>query len=304
MDMQLSKTTWVVLVVISLGIAYLVAPDHDIAAAIGGALGMLVAGWLILGLVILVGKVFKTPPSRTTRRGVFLSIWTLAVLGQLQQLGRRPQATHAELITQCMQAARDSAGYDIGAAMDLEEYCECALGKMMERGGFDRADVRAMRDRNSVLFNELIMTCFAAAQHGQVGHMGMVMGMNESDTIPVMNTERGIKVKMTVGNEASYFLFDSGASDIMVSASFEEVMRKNGTIQGYLQNMSYQLANGALIDCRRAIVNDIQIGEFLVDSAVVAIYDGDIEYLLGKSFLDKFTSWTFTERGNNLILVK
>lgn len=88
----------------------------------------------------------------------------------------------------------------------------------------------------------------------------------------------------------------------MISAILEENLKQNGLIEYYIPNMQYEMANGEMIDCRRAIVNGIQIGEFLVDSSVVAIYDGEIGFLLGRSFLEKFSSWTFTSNGNQLIL--
>ncbi|MFZ1686666.1 MAG: retropepsin-like aspartic protease, partial [Flavobacteriales bacterium] len=196
------------------------------------------------------------------------------------------------------------ADYDIGALMDLNKYCECALSRIIEQHGFDSSGIQNLKDRNSVLFNELAVTCVEAAMYQAMDRKGSVAGMHNSDTIAVLNADRGYKVKITVGNEQAYFLFDSGASDILVSTDFEKKMNENGAIQGYLENMSYELANGDLIDCKRAIVNDIQIGEFLVDSVVVAIYDRDIGFLLGKSFMDKFSSWKFIDNGNALVLVK
>lgn len=36
----------------------------------------------------------------------------------------------------------------------------------------------------------------------------------------------------------------------------------------------------------------------------MAIYDGEIDFLLGRSFLDRFSSWTFSSGNENLVLVK
>ena len=168
----------------------------------------------------------------------------------------------------------------------------------------DSATMDQLRDRNSVLVHETMWPCMEAAMYPVTVGKGGVSGHVDRDTIPVLNTARGIKVKVGIGNQAYYFLFDSGASDIMVSTGLEGTLTISGAITGYLDSMTYEMANGDIIQCRRAIVNGIRIGAYTVDSTVVAIYDGEIEYLLGKSFLDKFDSWSFIENGEKLILVK
>ncbi len=306
--MHFSRATWALVVVVSLAFAFLVGQHEDGVQAfgmtIGGALGILLFPLLVLGLVVVVGRAFKVPPGRSTRRAIFFVLWGLMVLGQLPQFAMRERGTSKKtFMASCERSAREQATFNIDSMLDVRAYCECAYQKMLERPR-GLQELQGIKDRNSVVHNELAMPCVQAAMKEQPIGMGSVRGMQPSDTVPVLNSDQGYKVKVTLGGEEVYFLFDSGASDCFVSASMEEKMKRSGAIQGYLDNMSYEMANGELIDCRRAIVNNIGIGGFVVDSAVVAVCDSEIQFLLGKSLMDKFTSWHFANGGTGLVLVK
>jgi hypothetical protein len=303
--MGLKTYVWVILSVIAAAVAFLGHASEGVPFMLGTALGIFLFPALILGVVILVARLFKTSPSPSTRRAIFLPIYGLAVVGQLSLIGSQDRRSGPAIgMAACMKAARDSAKYDIDAVMDVRKYCECAMAKLAEGERLDDATLAQMRDRNSVFVHEVMWPCAEAAMYPTTASKGGVIGNLERDTIPVMNTPRGIKVKVGMGKQQYYFLFDSGASDIMVSTGLEGTLASSGAITGYLDSMAYEMANGDIIQCRRAIVNDIHIGSFKVDSTVVAIYDGEIDYLLGKSFLDKFGSWSFIENGDKLILVK
>lgn len=296
---------WAILVIVALATAWLGHWRDGAAFAVGTALGMFLFPAIIIGLVWLVASALKVKPSGVTQRAVFLSVFGFIVLSQFAQMGARAGRTNRSIgMAACMKAARDSAKYDIDKVLDVRKYCECALAKIEENGHMDLADLQQMRDRNSVMAHELAWPCVEAALYASGTGTGGLRGDLERDTIVVLNTPRGIKVKVAMGDGEYYFLFDSGASDIMISTGLERELTRSGSIGGYLDSLSYEMANGDIIQCRRALVNGIRLGGFSVDSAVVAVYDGDIDYLLGKSFLDKFTSWSFIENGEKLVLVR
>lgn len=296
---------WAILVIVALATAWLGHWQDGAAFAVGTALGMFLFPAIIIGLVWLVASALKVKPSGVTQRAVFLSVFGFIVLSQFAQMGARAGRTNRSIgMAACMKAARDSAKYDIDKVLDVRKYCECALAKIEENGHMDLADLQQMRDRNSVMAHELAWPCVEAALYASGTGTGGLRGDLERDTIVVLNTPRGIKVKVAMGDGEYYFLFDSGASDIMISSGLERELTRSGSIGGYLDSLSYEMANGDIIQCRRALVNGIRLGGFSVDSAVVAVYDGDIDYLLGKSFLDKFTSWSFIENGEKLVLVR
>lgn len=303
--MQLSKYIWWLLIAVSLTVAYVFRTIEGVAPAVGAAGAMFLIPAMVLGVVILVGKLFKHPPSKTTRRAVFIPIWALALFSQVSQHSIRNRGMSRTLfVERCIQAAKDSAKYDVAAVMDLNAYCECSVNKMMERRGLDSAAMSQMKDRNSILFHEMILPCREAALYKRQGRVGNVFGLSTTDTVPVLSTELGVTVKVVIGDRAQYFLFDSGASDTFISSSFEEDLNKDGSIRGYLDDMTYEIANGDLVSCRRAIVDGFQVGGFSVDSVVVAVFEGDVQHLLGRSFLDNFSSWSFTSDKSELILVQ
>lgn len=303
--MGIKGYVWAILVILAIVIAWLGHWRDGAAYALGTALGMFLFPALIIGLVWLVASLFRVRPSGVTQRAVFLSVFGFVVLSQFAQLGAKAGRNSRSIgMEACMKAARDSAKYDIDAVLDVRKYCECALTKIAESGHMDLADLQQLRDRNSVMAHELAWPCVEAALYTSGPGTGGVRGDLERDTIVVLNTPRGIKVKVALGDGEYYFLFDSGASDIMISTGLEQDLARSGSISGYLDSLDYEMANGDIIQCRRAVVNGIRLGGFSVDSAVVAVYDGDIDYLLGKSFLDKFTSWSFIENGQKLVLVR
>ncbi len=297
---------WAILATVAIAVAYLGHRHEGIPFVLGTAIGMFLFPAVILGLVWLVGAAFKIRPSITTQRAIFFSVFGLTVLSQFGQMGRLAgRRKNQELgIAACMKAAHDNAAYDIDAVMDVRKYCECALARIEENERMTMADLEELQDRNSVLAHELAVPCVQAAMYTAIGSAGRLEGDATSDTIAVLDTPKGIKVKVAIGGVEYYFLFDSGASDIIVSTSLEKKLAATGAIAGYLDSLGYEMANGDIIHCRRAIVNGVRVGGFNADSCVVAIYDGDIDYLLGKSFLDKFSSWSFIEGGTKLVLVK
>jgi hypothetical protein len=303
--MRFNSLIWSTVIVVSLAVAFLFTIDKTgperAGSIFGGAIGLIIWPAVITGIVIGIGQLVKNPPSETTRRIVFLCTWGLTVFGLLVQAPARSAVSREQAIQDCIKAAKDSAGRNVEKIMDLRKYCDCAVGKFFKKR-IDSSMVEQIKDRNSPVFNEIIMTCAKSAMLDT--NKGSVIGLAEADTVPVLNTPHGIKARLKIGGEDYYFLFDSGASDIMVSDDLEKEMKEKGLITEYIADMDYQMANGETITCRRAYVSDIQLGNFLVTKSIVAFYDGDIEYLLGKSFMDHFSSWSFSKDNSHLILHK
>ncbi|HRF79060.1 MAG TPA: hypothetical protein PL070_03140, partial [Flavobacteriales bacterium] len=68
--------------------------------------------------------------------------------------------------------------------------------------------------RNSVLFNEMLLPCAEAARYEPLPRTGNVSGLVMADTVDVLKTATGIRVKMNIGSDQYYFLFDSGHHDL------------------------------------------------------------------------------------------
>ncbi|MCB9164124.1 MAG: retropepsin-like domain-containing protein [Flavobacteriales bacterium] len=310
--MHLGRITWWVLVIVSGTISALVIDFNSPAAtwigqAIGGSITIIGLPLLVLGLVVGVGKLFKHPPGQSARRTIFFIFWSLLFIGQIPRMFVKGQANenkhHEAFMTSCERTAKEKATFEIGSMYDVRKYCECVY-ESIKNEPISLHELESVKDRNSVLHNELAAPCLEGALLSTIPSYASVSGQEAIDTVPVLNTMQGYKLRMGLGQKEAYFLFDSGASDCFISASMESHLSASGSIQGHLPNMSYEMANGDIVDCRRVIVGGLRIGSFTVDSVVMAVFDKEVQFLLGKSLMDRFTSWTFTEQGTGLVLEK
>ncbi|MFY0601021.1 MAG: retroviral-like aspartic protease family protein [Cyclobacteriaceae bacterium] len=303
--MKLGKPTWIIVIIISSLFMLITKNFSEPGRIIGSVLALILWPTIIVGIIILLGKVIKKPPKLKTQKVVFLSVWGFMLLTLFSaSLNRSNRIDRSTAIQNCIEAAKKSVNYDIGGTLDLERYCDCTIDELLKTGRIeDSSALSEIQDENSILFNEVIMTCVKLALKDTLQE-GYITGLKSKDTISVLNMPNKIKIKMSIGGEGRYFLFDTGASDILISKGFEKVLKEKNLIVQYMENELYEMANGDTIECRTALVNNIQIGQFIVDSTMVAIYDEEIEFILGKSFLDRFSSWSFTSSGNQLILEK
>jgi aspartyl protease family protein len=109
-----------------------------------------------------------------------------------------------------------------------------------------------------------------------------------------------------IGNTTNKFIFDSGASDVLISDKIENELIKNKTIskENYLAPALYKIANGYIIQCRRILLPTIKIGNYTVKDVLASVSSNNNVLLLGKSFLDKFSSWTIDNNNQTLKLEK
>lgn len=304
--MGMNRITWILLIVLSIVLFIFIKNEQDdIAYSFGMVLGTYIYPFLIVLLVRFFYFLFKKIMPDNVKRNTFIIAWLFFSFVLINIQRKRDQYVgKEELIKQCMKTARDSAKYDIEKKMNLEKYCDCAVSKLLKQPKMDSLKLAGLRNVNSVLFNEIIMTCVESSSMERKS--GNILGITEMDTVMVLNTPHGVKVKVRIGDEYYYFMIDSGASDSFITSSLEKKLREANVLNdsSYISNQSYQMANGDIIDCKRAVINGVQVGEFLVDSVTVAIYDKEVEFLLGKSFLESFSSWSLIEKNNKLVLKK
>lgn len=190
--------------------------------------------------------------------------------------------------------------------IDIFAYCNCIKEEFLQRG-FSISMLGELEDENSILFNEVLMSCLnePGIFEENSNSENDVTGYYNNIFVPVINIGGIFKVKISVGNLSKYFTIDSGASDMMVSTDFERDLILEGLVNrdDYLSDYNYTLADGSIIKCRRILLNSIQIGEFIVNNVIVAVIDNsDISLLLGKSFLDKFNNWSIDNKKSTLYL--
>lgn len=193
---------------------------------------------------------------------------------------------------------------------NINMYCEC-LSDEFTKQGLKVADIKDFKDTNSVLFNEIIAKCTNKSKIidsvGSTENTNDVIGAEKNENINLVSRESQSKVKIKIGNISKYFTIDSGASNIAISSNLERELLLEGLIkkENYNEDENFILADGSVIKCKIIILNNIGIGNFIVNNVKIAIINNaDTDLLLGKSFLDKFKKWTINNENDTLYLEK
>lgn len=206
----------------------------------------------------------------------------------------------------------DSENKDIWTNELAEEYCDCAINRLFS-AGYTYKDILEIEDENSESFNEIVMPCVAEVlkdktefKSSNTYNIDDITGGGYRSLIPLIdNLGQGYKVKITISGVTKYYLFDTGASDLIIDRDTERELLLNGVLkrENYLGKTEYILANNQTIQAQEVKVNNIVIGDYTLNNVVIAIIDNG-SLLCGKSFLDKFKRWEIDIQNNFLILYK
>jgi hypothetical protein len=219
-------------------------------------------------------------------------------------------------VKSCADAAKKSAEFK-SSHVDANVYCNCTWEKIKEYG-LSLADLTDLSDPNSLLFNKIVTPCVSKAMGIPEKTTGStdtdtvergkdIIGDSETERVDLLHTMGVYKLKVKVGSVEKYFVLDSGAGDVFISSDYERELLLEGLIKkaDYKSSKMYILADGKQVDCRRVVLNGIQVGGYTVNNITAAITDQkNALLLLGKSFLDKFTNWSIDNSKEQLVLVK
>ncbi|RYZ56517.1 MAG: hypothetical protein EOO14_12225 [Chitinophagaceae bacterium] len=211
---------------------------------------------------------------------------------------------------QCEEAIRESSSKAL-LKERIDAFCQCQLEMVKSRQLTDQ-ELQTMRDPNSLLFFEMMYRCGSPYDKGNGLHhnwtpaSGADVKGPSSDSINVLNINGMTFVKLKVGSLVKVWLFDTGASDMLINTDMETDLKKE-TILGpsnYLGVGEYEMANGTIDSCRQYRVNGIRLGSFTLDNVIVSVSEKGQRIIVGKTILNKFRSWTLNNQDNKLYLYK
>ncbi len=210
-----------------------------------------------------------------------------------------------EMREQCAVQLREEPTIQ-NAGADPVKLCDCVFGAIVARD-LTIGDVYTAMDPNSPLYNEVFMPCAIEAMPATSVYRPSpadISGPSETITVPVLTLSNVHKVKIRLGGADQYFIIDSGAEDCFISTKLATELEQSGAIDKsvILDDREYLLADGTRITCKRHVINGMQIGPLTADRVVAASMDQNIQYLLGKSFLQKFKRWHIDEAAKTLTL--
>lgn len=113
-------------------------------------------------------------------------------------------------------------------------------------------------------------------------------------------------IMVTIGGITKSFVLDSGASEVLISQEYERALIANGTLrkENYLTPALYRIADGSIVQCKRVVIPKLTIAGFTISNVQASIGVGSVSLLLGKTVLDKFSSWTINNQTQTLNIEK
>ena len=125
--------------------------------------------------------------------------------------------------------------------------------------------------------------------------------------IPLINNfGNGYKIDITVDGIKKQYIYDTGASDFVINSSMEKELILQGKIKAedYYPPKEYLIANGEIIEKRIVRLDNIKIGDYIVNNVFASITDSNDDRILlcGLGLLNKFSKEG--RMGNTLILYR
>jgi hypothetical protein len=201
---------------------------------------------------------------------------------------------------------------DVWTEKLAEEYCDCAINKLYS-AGYTYKDILEIEDENSKSFNEIAMPCINQVlkndpqfNSANTYNKDDIKGGGIRTLIPLVDyLGQGYKIKISISGITKYYLFDTGASDLIIDRDTERELLLDGVLKrdDYLGKTEYTLANNQIVEAQKVRVNNITIGDYTLNNVVIGVID-EGSLLCGKSFLDKFVKWEIDKQNNYLILYK
>lgn len=192
------------------------------------------------------------------------------------------------------------------------EYCSCALEKLY-KDGYTYKDLLDIENENGDAFNEIAVPCvtivlanYPEESNNNTYNQSDIIGNNSSSKVELIDyLNQGFKLKISISGISKYFLFDTGASDLVIDREFERELLIEGALpkEAYIGKQIYAMANNEEVEADMVKLNNIKIGDYTINNVSVAILkEGSL--LCGKGFLDKFRKWEVDQEQKVLTLYK
>ena len=190
-------------------------------------------------------------------------------------------------------------------------YCQCAIDKLW-KSGLSFGQVLQAEDESSISYKEIVQPCLldALEQIQKVEKNSYaptdIRGKSPKSVIPLTTgLNKSYKIKLSIDGTTRYFIFDTGASDMIINRELERELLKDGVLTraNYRGKKTYMLADGREIEVEEVRVNRVKMGDFEVDNVTIGIVEKG-SLLCGKSLLDKFQKWEVDSQHKQLTVWK
>ena len=220
------------------------------------------------------------------------------------------QGFENEFMDSCIQNLRQNTNRNLDED-NVKNFCSCQLNLIKTKKLSD-AQLRDLDNPNSLLFYEVIYKCGDPfREKGEITNDWTINAKDyitgpDVDTVNITTINGLSYVQIIIGSLVQFWLFDTGASDLLINNDMEKILQQEGVLtqQNYLGTGEYEMANGVVDTCRKYLVQNTKIGKFTVNNVVVAVTDKGKRIIVGKSLLNKFNNWELNNEKDILILNK
>ena len=215
-----------------------------------------------------------------------------------------------QFVAKCRKAIQKNTEKQLDSVR-LTDFCQCQMEMVLTKKLTDD-ELRKLSDPNSLLFYEVMYKCGnpfvtdSNRDNSWTEASAQDIVGPPSDTVRILTINGMTFVKARMGSLEEVWLFDTGASDLLINSDMEAALKKENIITstGYRGTGEYEMANGMVDTCRKYLVNGLKIGRYTLNNLMVAVTDKGKKIIAGKGLLNKFSSWVMNNKENILVLNK
>ena len=209
---------------------------------------------------------------------------------------------------------KESYGIEINQK-DAETYCRCIFEGLAAKDyglTLNKSAKEQMLEKDSPVYNEVAMTCLkpilismGIIDKEETSEDDVYGNKSVSEVKLLEDFDETLKLKIKIGGIEKYFLFDTGASNLVIDEKLEaELLKKNVIRQeDYKGTTLVSFADNSSEECRVVNLSQIEIGGYTLKNVETIILKGGA-LLCGQSLLNKFKKYNFDSNRNVLILEK
>lgn len=188
------------------------------------------------------------------------------------------------------------------------EYCSCLLDQNRRVNTTNHYSKLEEIDLDEIVDecipNDMINTDVKYASNIYV--RDHIIGDADSIVIPLKLLNRNMfKVKFTIGNIEKSYLFDTGASDCIISNDvYKELIASNTlTINSKIGDKDYSLADGSTTTCDYITIGPVKFGSYVLKSINLSVCENGSS-IVGMSLLGKFSKWNLYKEVPSIVVFK
>ena len=185
-----------------------------------------------------------------------------------------------------------------------KSFCECVISELSKETNINEAVLKEILDPYKESFNIRFSSCYNSLIeiHNEYRPFD-IKGNSTEILVPLVKLGNTYKVKIEIGGVIRYYVFDTGATALVINSDLEKELLVNNKIakSDYLEDTEFKIADGSIITAKCVKLNNVIIGGYTVNNVVAYITDKG-GMLCGIGFMNKFKEWNLDVKNKELLI--